>query len=162
MVYVEHLAALRFFSDCFLRLPLGSQEKYALTLARLVGDVPRSFAEHLQGFLQVNNMDSVALAENVLLHFRVPAPRLVTEVNSGLQQLFHRNFDCQSTSSPLKGCFASQFLRTESSISGPGPLESGPASFFAGCLPAVNFNFPLLASYFWFLVSAFWSRVFCF
>jgi len=56
------------------------------------------FAEHFEGFLKIDNVNAVAFAENVLLHFRVPAPRLVTEVNSGLQQLFHRNFYCQVSS----------------------------------------------------------------
>jgi len=47
---------------------------------------------------KIDNVDAVAFSENVLLHLRVPAPRLVTEMDSGLQQLFHRNFYCQVSS----------------------------------------------------------------
>ena len=98
MVHVEHPAALRFFGDGFLRLTLGAEEKNALALRRLLRDVTSRLAEKFQGFLKVNDVDSVALAENIFLHFRIPAPGLVAEVNSRLQQLFHRNFDCQIAS----------------------------------------------------------------
>ena len=86
VVHVEHSAALRFFGDGFLRLALGAEEQNALALARLLGDVARRFAEHFQGLLQIDDVNPVALAENVFLHLRIPAPRLVAEVNSGLQQ----------------------------------------------------------------------------
>src|SRR5258708_26632251 len=43
-------------------------------------------------------MDAVAFPENVLLHFGVPAARLVAKVDSGLQQLLHGNFNCQVSS----------------------------------------------------------------
>ena len=99
VVHVEHSAALRFFLDGFLRLALRAQKENALALCGLFGNVARRFAEHFQGLLQINNVDSVAFAENVFLHLRIPAPRLVTEMNSSLQKLFHRNFDSQSTSS---------------------------------------------------------------
>ena len=94
VVHVEHAAALRLFGDGFLRLALGAQEKNSFALAGQLGDVTSRVAKHLQGLLQVNDVDSIALAENVFLHLRVPTPRLVAEVNSSLQQLFHRNFNC--------------------------------------------------------------------
>ena len=37
----------------------------------------------LQGFLQINNMDSVPLHKNIGLHFRIPAPGEMSEVNTG-------------------------------------------------------------------------------
>jgi len=43
------------------------------------------------GFLQINDVNAVALTENVFLHFRVAAPNLMAEVNSRLKQFFHRN-----------------------------------------------------------------------
>jgi hypothetical protein len=40
------------------------------------------------GLDQVNDVNPVQLAEYVAAHVRVPAPGLVAEVDSGLQQLF--------------------------------------------------------------------------
>ena len=60
---------------------------------------PAGLAEHLQGFLQIDDVDSIAFAEDIFLHLRVPTAGLVAEVNAGLQQFFHRNFNCQWTSS---------------------------------------------------------------
>src|SRR5207247_5709119 len=56
-----------------------------------VGHELDRLAKHLLGFLQIDNVDAVSLAENVLLHFRVPTANLVAEMHAGLQQLFHRN-----------------------------------------------------------------------
>ncbi len=99
VVHKERPAAFRLFGDRFLGLPLGAHKQYGSTLRGEFAHEAARFAEHLEGFLQVDNVDAVAFTENVLLHLRVPASRLVTEVNSGLQQLFHRNFYCQVTSS---------------------------------------------------------------
>ena len=99
VVHVEHPAAVGFFSDGFLRLALRPEKKNSFALSRLFSHVTRGVAEHLQGLLQVNNVDSIAFPENVFLHLRVPAARLVAKMNSSLQKLFHRNFDSQSSSS---------------------------------------------------------------
>src|SRR5262249_23706875 len=87
-----------FFGNRFLGLSLGSKEKDDFALRSDFRDVSRSVAKHLQGFLQVNDVDTVSFAEDIFLHLRIPATRLVAEVNTGLQKLFHRNFDSQSTS----------------------------------------------------------------
>jgi hypothetical protein len=34
-------------------------------------------------------MNAIAVSENELLHFRVPAARLVTEVDASFEKLFH-------------------------------------------------------------------------
>src|SRR5271167_4361026 len=98
MVHKERAAALRLFSHSFLRLPLGAHKQNGLTLRGKIANKPARLAEHLEGFLQVNNVDPVALSENIFLHLRIPSSRLVAEVNSSLQQLFHRNFYCQVSS----------------------------------------------------------------
>jgi hypothetical protein len=85
VVHEKRTAALRFFGDRFLGLPLGAHKKNVSTLPGEFAHEAARFAEHLEGFLKIDNVDAVAFAENVLLHFRVPATRLVTEVNSGLQ-----------------------------------------------------------------------------
>jgi hypothetical protein len=75
--------------------------------------------------LKIDNVNAIAFPENVLLHFRIPASGLVTEVNSGLQQFFHGNFYCQVSS--FKDCC----LRSRAK------MLSRKNSLFAGSLPAV-------------------------
>ena len=58
----------------------------------------RRLFEHLQRLLQIDNVDTVALTEDVLLHPRVPALGLVPEVNARFEQLLHGDVS-QSTSS---------------------------------------------------------------
>jgi hypothetical protein len=55
-------------------------------------------------------MDTVSFPENILLHFRIPPPRLVAKVNPSLQKLLHRDFDSQSTSS-FKGMLKNALQR---------------------------------------------------
>src|SRR6185295_20245648 len=43
------------------------------------------------GLLQINNVNAVALAKDVFLHLRSPAPYLVAEMHAGFQKFFHRN-----------------------------------------------------------------------
>ena len=40
---------------------------------------------------QVDDVDAIALVENVFLHFRIPALGLMAEVNTCLEQLAHGN-----------------------------------------------------------------------
>jgi hypothetical protein len=51
----------------------------------------RCASEQLHGLAQVDDVDAVPFAEDVLLHLRVPALRLVAEVHAGLQQILHRD-----------------------------------------------------------------------
>ena len=44
-----------------------------------------------QRLAQVDEIDPVALTQDVALHLRVPSPRLVAEVDPGLQELSHGN-----------------------------------------------------------------------
>ncbi len=99
MIDVEHPAAVRFLGNGFLRLALGSQEKNRFAIAALLAHKARGLAKQLQCFLQINDVDSIAFAENIFLHLRIPAACLVAEMNSSLQQFLHRYFNCQSSSS---------------------------------------------------------------
>ena len=54
-------------------------------------DEPERVTKHALGLLQVNNVNSVALAKDVFLHLRIPAPHLVAELHAGFQKFFHRN-----------------------------------------------------------------------
>ena len=90
MVDVVHAAAHGFLGNGLLRLALGAHEQDRLALARKIGNEARRLFEELQGLLQVNDVNPVAFPVDVFLHLGVPAARLVAEVNSSLQELFHR------------------------------------------------------------------------
>ena len=53
----------------------------------------------LERLLEVDDVDAVALAVDEPLHLRVPAAGLVTEVDTGLEQLLHGD-DCALTGAP--------------------------------------------------------------
>ena len=48
-----------------------------------------SAIEALDGLGQVDDVDPVALGKDVAAHLGIPAPRLMAEVDTGLQQLAH-------------------------------------------------------------------------
>jgi len=96
LVDVRHAAAGGLFHHRVLRLPLRADEEQVLARRREVGDEFRGFLELLERLLQVDDVDPIALAEDELLHLRVPALGLVTEVDASLEQFLHRN-RCQMT-----------------------------------------------------------------
>ena len=85
--------ALSFLAHRILRLPLGAHEKngFAAIFSDHVRHELKRFTKHLLRFLQIDNVYAVALAKDVFLHLGVPTTHLMAEVNTGLQQLFHRN-----------------------------------------------------------------------
>src|SRR5689334_3401489 len=86
-------ALLGFLANGVLGLSLGADEEncFAFVLSDKVSDECDRLAEHSLSFLQIDDVNAIALAEDVFLHLRVPAPYLVAEVNPRLQQLFHGN-----------------------------------------------------------------------
>ena len=89
LIHVEHLAAVGFFGDGFLRLALGADEQNRLALRRHFDHIARRVLEELQGFLQIDDVDTVTFAKDVFLHLWIPALGLVPEVNAGFEQFFH-------------------------------------------------------------------------
>ena len=47
------------------------------------------FLEEPLGLLKINDVDSVSLTEDILLHLRIPPPDLMPEVDARLKQLLH-------------------------------------------------------------------------
>src|SRR5204863_8347532 len=94
-------AAFGFFLDRVLSLPLRSYEEHFLVgpLGERFRDVIQRVAKQLLGFLQVDNINAVALAKDVFLHLRVPTADLVSKVNSCFEEFFHR-YCCQNFISP--------------------------------------------------------------
>src|SRR5206468_5271813 len=114
--------------DCVHGLLLGADEQHG---APALGEVPRERGRLLEPFerlLEVDDVDAAALAEDEALHLRVPAARLVAEMNSGFQKLSHAD-DCHGLS-PFLLVFAA-LLPAETgwnrASSAPAPPPSRPA-----------------------------------
>src|SRR5262249_23378159 len=89
LVDEEHAATLRFFGDGVLGLPLRADEEQRAALRRGVGDEIRRLFVKLGCSPEVENVDAVALAEDVRLHLGVPALRLVSKMDAGFQKILH-------------------------------------------------------------------------
>ena len=90
LVHIVHGAAGGLFGDGFLRLPLGAHEEHVFPLRGHLAHEAGGVLEHLQGLLKVDDVDSVAFAEDVFFHLRIPALGLVPEVNACFEQFLHR------------------------------------------------------------------------
>ena len=77
------------FGDLFLGLALGADEQHAAAAGDGVGHSLEGLVEKRNGLREVEDVDIGARAEDVRLHLRVPAVRLVTEVHAGLKELAH-------------------------------------------------------------------------
>src|SRR6185369_8775317 len=72
-----------------LRLPLGADKENRLAAGAQVGHKLRRVFEQLQRLLQVDDVNPIALAEDVFLHLGIPALGLMPEVNTRFEQLLH-------------------------------------------------------------------------
>ncbi len=89
MVHVRHADALRLLGDRVLGLLLRADEEDG---ASALGDVAHErvrLLDQVERLLQVDDVDAAALGEDVAAHLGVPAPCLVAEMHSGLQELAH-------------------------------------------------------------------------
>src|SRR6202035_5892933 len=59
----------------------------------------------VQRLLEIDDVDAVTFGEDVALHLRVPAPGLVTEVDTALQELLHAD-DLSHWAGPFPSCAA--------------------------------------------------------
>ncbi len=82
-------------SDCKNALvEAGGNEEQAVEILRKKGMATAAkkggrVAEKFLRFLQVDDINAVALAENVFFHFRIPASNLMSEVNARFEQFLH-------------------------------------------------------------------------
>ena len=89
VVHVRHADALGLLGDGVLALLLRADEEDG---AAAVGDVLDEIVcllDECKRLLEVDDVDPAALGEDEALHLRVPAARLVAEMDSGLQELSH-------------------------------------------------------------------------
>ena len=91
LVDVRHPTRGCEFGDRVLRLLLGTDEEDHSSAGNEISHVGIGGVDAFQGLVQVDDVDSVALAEDEALHLRVPAAGLMPEMDTGLEQLFHRD-----------------------------------------------------------------------
>ena len=89
VVDVRLAAALGLVLDRLLGLLLGADEQDRPAVLDGAADEPVGGVDPLEGLLQIDDVDAVALAEDESAHLRVPTARLVAEMDAGLQQLLH-------------------------------------------------------------------------
>ena len=99
---VELAAAPRLFLDRMLRLTLGADEQQPPPHASHVLDVVRRLAEAQKRLLKIDDVDAVTATEDETAHLRIPAPRLMAEVDTRLQHLLHR--DLSQETLPATAC----------------------------------------------------------
>ena len=87
VVHVGHARGLGHVANGVLRLLLGADEQHR---PAAVGECPSELLRLSQqggGLAQIDDVDAAALTMNEPAHLRVPATRLVAEMDAGLQQL---------------------------------------------------------------------------
>src|SRR5262249_14223297 len=93
---------LRRIGNRLLRLPLGADKQDAAAAGDNLADRFETLPQERYTLLQIDYMDAVADAEDVGRHLRVPAPRVVAEMDAGFQQLAHREIgQCNRSSFPV-------------------------------------------------------------
>src|SRR5439155_4709649 len=103
---VRHADALRLLLDRVLGLLLRADEHDDAVPRREIADELVRLLEALERLLQIDDVDAAALGEDEALHLRIPAAGLMTEVDSGLQELLHG--DDGHLLLPSSGCHASR------------------------------------------------------
>ena len=68
LIHVPHAASVGLGLDHFLRLALGADKKHLAAVGHQFDHVLVGVVDHPQGLLQVDDVDAVALRENVALH----------------------------------------------------------------------------------------------
>ena len=89
-----HVAAGGLFLDGLLGLLFGAHEQQGLAVLAELADEVVCLLQLLDGLLQVDDIDAVALGVDIGGHLGVPPAGLVTEVYAGFQELLHRYDAC--------------------------------------------------------------------
>ena len=84
-VDIGHTAAGSLLTDGILRLLLRADEKDFLPVRCELAHKHIGLFQLAHGFLQINDIDAVALGEDILRHFGVPPTGLMAEVDTRFQ-----------------------------------------------------------------------------
>ncbi|MNY14950.1 hypothetical protein D3C86_1481400 [compost metagenome] len=85
----RHAATGRFFTNDLASGALGADEQDLVLASSQLLNEGQGLVEHRQGFFEVDDVNLVARAEDVLAHLRVPVTGLVAEVAAGFQHIAH-------------------------------------------------------------------------
>ncbi len=89
MIDVRHAGAGRFFADDVARLALGADKKNGTAVSHQTAHVQHRLVVFIKRFFKVDDVDFVAMAKNIIGHFRVPVTGLVTKMDARFQHLSH-------------------------------------------------------------------------
>ena len=81
-----HAGATRLFLHDVLRLALGADEEHVAAAADRLDDEVERALEEARGLVEVDDVDAVARAVDERAHLRVPALRLVAEVDARFEE----------------------------------------------------------------------------
>ena len=96
---IGHATAERLFLDGFLRLALGADEQHRAAIGDRVAHDVESLVQQFDGLLQVNDMNAVALREDIRLHAGVPLVGAMSKVDAALEQGLH-GYNCHGEKPP--------------------------------------------------------------
>ena len=85
---IVHADTFSLFADRVLGLLLRPDEKYRLSFGNDVANEIVGFLELLDGHLEIDDIDAVALSKDVGSHFGVPSASLVSEMHTGSSSCF--------------------------------------------------------------------------
>ena len=78
-----------FFSNCVLGLFLGPNEQEDTTVLSFFFNKIVSVVDHLNGLLQIDDVDAITFRKDIRLHLRVPTTGLMTKMYTSFKKLFH-------------------------------------------------------------------------
>ena len=90
IVHIRHAAALRFALDRGGRRTLRANEQHQAVARSELGQVLLGPQQTANCLADVDNVDEVAAGVNVRPHLRIPATRPVPEMDTCLDQVFHK------------------------------------------------------------------------
>jgi hypothetical protein len=85
--YERHVAANGLFHDAVFDLLFGSHEKDFSALLDFAFNALNEFIQAAEGFIQIDDVNTVARTEDKALHFRIPTLCLVPEMGPGFQKV---------------------------------------------------------------------------
>ena len=89
LVNKRNTCALGLHGNGLARLALGADHQNGAAIGRQLTGKLHRLVVHRQRFLEVDDVNAVAMAENIRCHLRVPEAGLVTKVDAGFQHFAH-------------------------------------------------------------------------
>ncbi|MPM90216.1 hypothetical protein SDC9_137334 [bioreactor metagenome] len=91
LVNVRHAGATRFFGEDLASLTLGADKQDIAAIGGQLAHEVHGFVVLHHRLFEIDDVDFVAMTEDVRGHTRIPETGLVAEVNTGFQHFAHGN-----------------------------------------------------------------------